>query len=141
MKSSVQILPGIKKIGWLYCSRLPERVDLAALAGLKVALLTDLNDITFFGTPDCRCSMDKENNGFFQTASLKFKSCESLPATEKIAFVVTDVNDSSFLIGSAEMPMPAVRVERVTGETTGDPAGFLYDVTHKALRSMIPCLV
>ena len=141
MNSTVQILPGVRRIGWVNCSSLPRQVAMSAISGLPVALLTEINDITFFGQPESRNITEKENNGWVQSASLKFRSCDELPLDRHIAFVVTDVNGSNWLIGAYERPFPAVRYERVTGSPSGDPAGLSYEITHKALRTMIPVLV
>lgn len=141
MNSCCHILPGIKKIGWVKCEMLPKQLDLSGLSRLPVPLLADINEITFFGTPDCRCVSDIENNGISEAASLKFLSGEDLPFKDHIAFVVTDVNDNSYIIGAFERPFPVIKTERSSGSPSGDPAGIRYEITHKAIRTMVPCLI
>lgn len=60
MKTSTQILPGIKALGWLDCRALPKRVDLSAICGMPVAILTDIHPIPFFDEPTCECKTKKD---------------------------------------------------------------------------------
>lgn len=141
MNSTCQILPGVKNLYWVECSKLPPRIDLQALGDLPVALLADLNEIAFLGNADCRCVTEKENNGWRQKASIKFRTGDKLPFCNNVAFVVTDVNGISYLIGAKELPFPVVRFEYNGGTPSGDPAGFTYEISHEALRTMVKCLI
>ena len=141
MNSTCQILPGIKNIYWVECSKLPPRIDLQAVGELPIALLTDLNEITFFGSSDCRCVTEKENNGWSQKATIRFRTGSELPFYNNLAFAVTDVNGISFIIGARERPFPVVKCEYNAGSPSGEPAGFTYEISHKAIRSLVPCLI
>ena len=141
MKCSTQILPGVKAIGWLDCRNLPRRVDLTGICGMPLPILTDIHWLNFFGEPDCRCQSKKENGGYQDTASLKFRAAEKLPRGVPLGFVVTDVSGKSYLIGSQEHPYPQCEPEQSTGSPSGDAAGFEYEVKHIALKSLIPCIV
>lgn len=141
MKTSVQILPGIKFIGWLDCRHLPCRVDLSAICLMPVPIFTDITPIDFFGEPECQCQTKKEGGGYEATASLKFLSDTDLPRNGHIGFVVTDANDNSYLIGSREHPRPIVERTHRTGSPSGDSAGILYEISHVALRTMVPCII
>lgn len=140
MNNSCQILPGIKNIYWVRCDSLPSRIDLSALSGVTVALLTDLNEITFFGEPECKCSTEKNNNGWSQKASLKFFSCDNIPFYYNIAFVVVDVRGDAYIIGANEKPYPVVKTEKSAGSSS-DKAGFQYDISHNAIRTLVKCLI
>lgn len=141
MRTSTQILPGVKAIGWLDCRHLPRRVDLTGICRMPLPVLTDIHWFDFFGEPECRCKSKKENGGYQDTASLKFRAAEALPHGVPCGFVVTDVNDKSYLIGSLEAPHPQVEPEQSTGSTSGDAAGYLYEIKHVALKSLIPCTI
>ena len=65
------------------------------------------------------------------TATLKFLTDRKLPRGAVLGFVVTDVNDKSFLIGSLETPRPIIECEQRTGIPSGDAAG--YDKTDKSV--------
>lgn len=141
MKTSIQILPGIKYIGWLDGQHLPKRVDLAAICRMPIAILTDIYTIDFFDEPQCECKTTKEGGSYTDTASLKFSCGEQLPHLSAIAFVVTDVNDKSYLIGSREAPHPIVEVTQLSGIPSNDAAGYHYEIKHVALKSLVPCII
>lgn len=141
MRTTSQILPGIKAIGWIDCRHLPRRVDLSAICGMSVAILTEIHPITFFGTPTCECKTTKNGRGQEDTATLKFISDSRLPSIPSIGFVITDVNGNSRLIGSLETPHPIVESTLRTGTPQGDAAGYEFEIKHVAIKSMVPCIV
>lgn len=141
MKTTTQILPGIKSIGWIDCRALPRRVDLSAICGMTVAILTDIHPIDFFDEPTCECKTKKDGGGYEDTATLKFLTGSQLPLGAALGFIVTDVNDKSWLIGSLENPRPTVECEQRTGVPSGDPAGFQYEIKHVSIKSMVPCVI
>ena len=139
MRTSIQILPGIKAIGWVDCHRLPANVALSAICGMQVVILTEILPIAFFDEPTCQCKTKKDGGGYEDTATLKFLTERKLPNGAVLGFVVTDVNDKSFLIGSLESPHPTIETERRTGIPSGDAAGYEYEIRHVAIKSMVPC--
>lgn len=139
MRTTIQILPGVKAIGWLDCRNLPRRVDLLGICVMPLPILTDIHSIPFFGEPECKCQRKKSTAGYEDTATLKFLTSEDLPHGIPLGFVVTDINDNSFLIGSRETPHPTIECEQRTGSPTGDAAGYFCEVKHVALKSLIPC--
>ena len=141
MRSSIQILPGIKAIGWVDCRRLPANVALSAICGMQVVILTDIHPIAFFDEPTCECKTKKDGAGYEDTASLKFLTDKKLPSGPTLGFVVTDVNGKSYLIGSLESPHPTIECGRKTGIPSGDAAGYEYEIRHVAIRSMVPCVI
>ena len=141
MRTTIQILPGIKAIGWVDCRHLPKRVDLSAICGMTVAVLTDIHPIPFFDEPTCECQHRKDGAGYQDTATLKFLTDKELPRSATLGFVVTDVNDKSFLIGSLEAPRPQVECHQLTSVPSGDAAGYSYEIKHVALKSMVPCVI
>lgn len=141
MKTSIQTLPGIKAIGWIDCRQLQQRVDLAAICGMQVVVLTEIHPIAFFDKPTCECSTKKEGGSYQDTATLRFLTDSRIPDNGALGFVVTDVSDKSYLIGSRERPLPVVESTRKLGLPSGEAAGFAYEVRHVALRSMIPCII
>lgn len=141
MRTTIQILPGIKAIGWVDCRLLPKRVDLSAICGMTIAVLTDIHPIPFFDEPTCECQHKKDSAGYQDTATLKFLTDKELPRSATLGFVVTDVNDKSFLIGSLEAPRPQVECHQLTSVPSGDAAGYSYEIKHVALKSMVPCVI
>lgn len=141
MRTSTQILPGIKAIGWIDCRHLPRRVDLSAICGMTVAILTDIHPIAFFDEPTCECQTKKDGAGYQDTATLKFLTDKKLPRSATLGFAVTDVNDNSFLVGSLEAPHPTVECDQRTGLPSGDAAGYEYEIKHVSIKSMVPCVI
>ena len=141
MRTSIQILPGILFIGWVECSKLPDRVACRKITGEMVAVLTTVHPVDFFDDPECSCLSTKKNGGWSEKATLKFHSHGLIPYTQGIGFVVTSQNGSSYLIGSKEHPLPIIDVDMKHGSPDGDGGGFYYEVTHTALRTMIPCII
>lgn len=140
MNNSCQILPGIKTIYWVACENLPARIDLSALSGINVALLTELHEITFFGEPECKCVTEKSKNGWSQKATLKFFSCDTLPFYYNIAFVVVDIQGEAYIIGAKERPYPVLTMGKTAGRRS-ERAGTEYEITHNAVRTMVKCLL
>lgn len=140
MRTSVTILPGIKTIGWVDCEQLPARVDLEGICGNTVTLFTQVTNVEFLDSPDCRCKTEKDCAGYTDTATLKFQCPELLPIHLHLGFVVTDTNGKIWLIGSKEPPFPKLSVERITGMCESEGAGFYYEITHVAIKSMVACL-
>ena len=140
MKTSTQILPGVRAIGWVDCDKLPRRVDLQGICGNVVAVLTEVTPIAFFGEPECRCKTEREAGRITDTASLSFRTDAVLPLHRHIGFVVIDQNGKSWLIGAKEAPYPTVKLTIDFGTPEGDPACNIYDIEHTALKSLILCI-
>ncbi len=141
MKTSTQILPGIKFIGWVYSRHLPFRVDLMAVCGHMVVLMTDVHPIIFTSDPECVCKTERKGAAYQDTVTLKFRSTEHLECGIGLGFVVIDVEGNSWLIGSREAPGAVLDLDRNCGLPSGDAAGFAYQVSHVAIRSMVPCMI
>lgn len=141
MRTSTQILPGIKAIGWIDCRYLPRHVDLTAICGAMVPVLTDVHPIPFFGEPTCECQTRREGAGMEDTATLKFLTGTRLPRNAALGFVVTDVSGRNYLVGSFEHPRPVVECRRITGQPSGDAAGYAYEVKHVSIKTMVSCVI
>lgn len=135
--------PGIKYIGWLYADKLKANVALDGIVGQPVPILTDIHQIYFCGDVECRSKYTKEGGSYSDTATLKFLSPTLLPfcPDENIAFVVTDQNDDSWLIGSKEPPHALHPCQMQHGWPDGEESGFLYEISHVAHKSMVPCII
>ena len=113
-----QKLPGIKSLGYVQGKNLQRQMMMKSLAGLPV-----------------------DNGGRIEKTTLKFITDEMIVHYPDIAFVVTDTNGESFVVGAREKPHPIIRMTISTGDPGGEPAVFSYEVTLYAQRSLIPCSV
>ncbi len=141
MKTSVQILPGIKSIAFVECRLLPDNIGLHGITRNAVGIFAELQPVAFFDSPECTCTTEKKNGSYQDTASLKFSSGQWLPLRRKLAFVVTDVSGRNFVIGAKESPFPVIKVEEHKGSPSGESAAYSYEITHVALKSLVPCVI
>ena len=141
MRTNVQILPGVKAVGWLDCNNLPNRVDLMGICRQNFGIFTNITAVEFFDEPECFCKREKSGGSYCETASLKFQCGQRLPEYIRLGFVVTDIAGQSYLIGSKEAPRPIVEVEQKAGSPSGDAASFYYEIKHTALKTLIPCTI
>ena len=133
---NIQILPGVKAIGWLNCDLLQRRVDLHGVCRSRIPVLTTITPVAFFDDADCRCARSRESGRQAAVATLKFRCATLLPIHLPLGFVVTDQNGKTYLIGSREHPQPVVKVEMGAGACDGDGAGYEYEITHTAIETM-----
>ena len=136
-----QSLPGIKFIGFVETDKLQREMMLKALADLPVGIFTDITPIAFYGVPTCTAESTYNNNGRIEQTTLRFKTLDVMPTSRHVAFVVTDCNGQSYIIGQREKPRPIVKITRETGTPDGDPAVCTVEVTLYAQKSLIPCFI
>ena len=136
-----QSLPGITSLGYVPSERLQRQIMQKALAGLPVGVFTDIAPINFVGVPTCVTQSDYDNNGRLEKASLKFVTNDNIPIFKDIAFVMTDSNGKSWLLGTKERPRPIIRIERSTGTPEGDGNEFAFEVSLYAHKALIECQI
>ena len=132
-------LPSVKFIGYVQSDFLQREMMYKSLAGLPVGIFTDVTPIAFVGVPTCTAESTYGNNGTVEQTTLRFKTLDKLPTSRHIAFVVTDCNNQSYVIGQHEKPRPIVKLTFDTGMPNGDPAVCSVEVTLYAKKSLIPC--
>lgn len=133
-------LPGIRKICYVDCDKLPRNVVEKAIACMPIALAMDLNRMAFFTNAICKVKETFVNNGKTEEASLSFNSDIRLNTNKNLAWVVNDNVGDWWLIGAKEPTYPCVVREMNTGQETGDAAMFTYQITWTAPVALIPCL-
>ena len=134
-------LPGIKFIGFVSAENLQREMMFKHLAGIPVGVFTDITPIAFCGVPTCEAVSTYNKNGRIEQTTLRFRTLDVLPTTRHVAFVVTDCNNQSYIIGQHEKPRPIVKVTRDTGTPNGDPAVATVEITIYAQKSLIPCAI
>lgn len=134
-----QSLPGIKFIGMVPAKNLQRQIMYKHLAGISVGIFSDVIPIDFIGVPTCEAVSTYNNNGRLEQTNLRFCTLDEVPTNKHLAFVVTDCNNNSFVIGQHEKPRPIVKISQNTGTPEGDPSVFDVEVTLYAQKSLIPC--
>ena len=132
-------LPGIQALGYVPAERLQREIMYKHLAGIPVGIFTDVIPISFVGVPTCEAISTYNNNGRVEQTTLRFQTLDDVPEYQHIAFVVTDCNGQSYIIGQHEKPRPIIKVSGHTGTPGGDPAVRTVEVTLYAQKSLIPC--
>ena len=130
-------LPGIIKIGFLECSKLSPQLALKSIAGVPIAVLTDVTDVIFIGEATCEAVSDNDNNGRSEKTTLKFSTTQKIPEDRPLAFVVQCVNCQNFLVGAKERPYPIVKITNNTGSASGNASAFRVEITHSAVKSLL----
>ena len=135
-----QSLPGIEFIGYVPAENLQREIMYKHLAGLPVGIFTSITPIAFVGVPTCEAVSTYNNNGRVEQTTLRFKTLDVVPTNRHIAFVITDCNGQSYVIGQHEKPRPIIKTTGATGTPNGDPAVCSVEVTLYAQKSLIPCI-
>lgn len=140
---SRQHLPGIKAIGWLDAGHLTPNVCLYGITGQEVGIIAEIHPIDFCADADCTCKTSKSGSRYSDTATLKFFS--AIPITFdglcNVAFVVTDTENRTWLIGSKEHPNATIDITYQHAAPSSGRSGYQYEVSHVACKSLIPCKV
>lgn len=138
---TVQSLPGISAIYRVPASAVAKLAQIAAISGMAAPIFTDLTEICITGDAKAQCKTETTSNSSTQTATLTFKSTDALPADQIWAFIIRDVENNTWLIGSSQPPFPKISATRSTGSTESEAAVTSYEITHTDIRTMIPCII
>lgn len=141
MKNNSTSLPGITHIGYIECDKLQRNIVFKHYSGIPVGIFTDITPISFFAIPICEAVDEFDNNGRRVTTSLKFVSNDNIPTYKHLAFVITDVSGTSYIIGSRERPYPVIKSSANSGTPSGESKAISYEVRWTAIASPIPCAI
>ena len=141
MENCYQSLPGITQIGYCLCSNLQPNIVLKHSSGLPIGVFTDIVPISFFGSPSCETTEEYDNNGRKAITALSFVTNDNIPTYKHLAFVITDVSGTSYIIGSRERPYPVIKSSANSGTPSGESKATSYKVRWTAIASPIPCAI
>ena len=133
-------LPGIKAIAYINAQELPNDLGLLAISGTPLTLITPSVDIPFTVEATCTWTRSNANGAGNDTVELSFQSLLELPEHVPLAFLVTDVNNRRFLIGTHEAPFPYIESSQDLGSPDGESATTTFTITYKAPKALIPCV-
>ena len=141
MENYYQSLPGIAQICYCLCDNLQPNIVLKHSSGTPVGVFTDIVPIRFFGSPSCETTEEYDNNGRKAITTLTFVTNDNIPTYKHLAFVITDVSGTSFIIGSRERPYPVIKSSANSGTPSGESKATSYEVRWTAIASPIPCAI
>lgn len=128
-----QNLPGISRIQAVPIEMLPDNIQAKALAGVRITLLSDAQEIAF-NNSSLSYERNFSSNGYAESVVLKFRSHVDL-TKYKYAFVVTDVNKHRYLLGFKEYP--SLRIERTKVVSTSAVNIYDYQISLTAKKALI----
>ena len=130
-------LPGIKKIGFVECSKLAPQLMNKSIAGLPISVDSPVTDIPFTGDASCDASNAPQNNGRLEKSTVSFITTMELPTNDNLAFVVECANGRKYIIGRKEAPFPLVSVTRKSGTPGGDASSNYVEVSLSQIKSLL----
>lgn len=139
MNSQCLSIPGIRQISYVPTSYLSHDVTYRAESGVPVLMTAQPTVISLKGEAVCEVERKFDNNSQQETAKLTFYTLDELPPHRHIAFVITDMQGNSFVIGAREAPFPIVKVAYTTGKPDGDASVRKYEVSFTARKALAPC--
>lgn len=134
-----QILPGIKKIGMVSTSDIPNDVVALAASGISITISATPSWLCLSGTPKVEVKEEFYNNSVYQKGTLTLKTAEDLP-TDNIAMVIIDAEDNIWLMGQKEIPHLTVENDNSSGLPGNEAAGKEYKIKLSAKKVLLPCI-
>ncbi len=132
-----QSLPGIIAIAYLECDKLSYNIEERSLAGLRVGVYEPTTKVCFSGMPTCITESEYDKHSQSERTTLTFQTVDDIPVRRNLAFIVTDVQEQSYIIGHAEDPFPTIKRSRNLGTPAEEKAVYTYEVTMIGRKSII----
>ena len=132
-------LPGIQKVWYIPCNRLPDDVVYRAVAGIPISLQETPTIITLNGEAVCEVEQSFDNNSYIEKAKLQFLTLDDVPADQHPTFVIKTANNELYLLGAKERPYPTVKITSSTGQPDGDASVVKYEVSFTARKALALC--
>lgn len=133
-----QSLPGIKAIVFLPCKLLPPNIVEKFLAGVPIGVFSTSTPIEYYGNASCEAESEYTGGTYYESTTLQFTTTDKIRQMQQLAFVVTDVNNHTYVIGCKEAPYPVVDI---TTNIDKDNNISHVKVSFSRKKSLIPCVV
>ena len=133
-----QSLPGIKAITFLPCHLLPPNIVEKFLAGVPIGVFSTSTPIEHYGNASCEAESEHTGGTYYASTTLQFTTTDEIRQSQQLAFVVTDVNNHTYVIGCKEAPYPVVNI---TTNLDNDNNISHVKVSFSRKKSLIPCAV
>ena len=133
-----QSLPGIKAIAFLPCKLLSPNIVEKFLAGVPIGVFSTSTPIEHYGNASCEAESKYTGGTYYESTTLQFTTTDEIRQSQQLAFVVTDVNNHTYVIGCKEAPYPVVDI---TTNIDKDNNFSHVKVSFSRKKSLIPFAV
>ena len=133
-----QSLPGIKAIAFLPCKLLPPNIVEKFLSGVPIGVFSTSTPIEHYGNASCEAESEYTGGTYYESTTLQFTTTDEIQQSQELAFVVTDVNNHTYVIGCKEAPYPVVDI---TTNLDNDNNISHVKVSFSRKKSLIPFAV
>ena len=133
-----QSLPNIIAIYYVLCASLVPNITEKYRAGLPVAIFPLPSAIEQYGNASCEAEQEYVGGGYSEKTVLQFNTTDDLSHYPALAFVVTDADGQSYIIGTKEAPYP---IMEITHTIDKEVHVNTVKVTFTRQKSLVPCVV
>lgn len=133
-----QSLPAIIAISTVPCEHLAPNIEQKYMAHLPIGIFPLPTAVEHFGNASCEAEQEYDNGYYSEKTVLQFTTTDEIDNATPIAFVITDANGQSYIIGTKEAPFPMVEITRQVDKETNI---YSVKVTFHKRKSLIPCTI
>ena len=133
-----QSLPDIIAIYQVPCSSLTANITERFRAHAPVRVSQGLTLIEHYGKASCEAEQQFDNGGYSEKTVLQFSTNEEISQYPPLAFVITDAQGQSYIIGTREQPYPMVEITKSIDKEANVNN---VKVTFTRRKSLVPCSI
>ena len=133
-----QSLPDIIAVYRMPCKELIPNITEKYRAHVPVGIYPLPTAIEICGNSSCEAEQEFENGGYYEKTVLQFNTTEDISQSPPQAFVITDAQGQSYIIGTRELPYPMVEVTKTIDKETNVNT---VKVTFTRRKSLVPCVI
>ena len=133
-----QSLPNITAIFYVPCASLIPNITEKYRAGLPVAIFPLPYAIEHYGNASCEAEQEYVDGGYSEKTVLQFNTTDDLSHYPALAFVVTDADGQSYIIGTKEAPYPIMEITQTIDKEVHVNT---VEVTFTRRKSLVPCVI
>ena len=133
-----QSLPNITAIFYVPCASLIPNITEKYRAGLPVAIFPLPSAIEHYGNASCEAEQEYVDGGYSEKTVLQFNTTDDLSHYPALAFVVTDADGQSYIIGTKEAPYPIMEITQTIDKEVHVNT---VKVTFTRRKSLVPCVI
>ncbi len=105
---------------------------------MPIRISGQISRIEHFGNASCEAEQQYEGGGYSEKTVLQFITAENVAQYPPLAFVLTDAQGQSYVIGAKEKPYPMLEVTKTIDKDTNVNS---VKVTFTRRKSLVPCMI